>query len=110
MYRVSSKNVIFSMNKDNPPVVEVEAGSQIVFETCDCFENQIQSQNTIMTQLDWNRINPATGPVFINGAMPGDTLAIKIENIKIGSKGVMVTGPDLGVLGGSLKENFIKIK
>lgn len=109
MYRVSSKNVIFSMNKDNPPVVEVEAGSQIVFETCDAFENQIQSQNTIMNELDWERINPATGPIFVKGAMPGDTLVVRIENIKIGSQAVMLTGPNLGVLGDSLKENFIKI-
>jgi amidase len=109
MYRVSSKNVIFAMDKDNEPVAEVEAGSQIVFETCDCFENQIQSQNTIMNQLDWNRINPATGPVYINGAMPGDTLVVRIEDIKVGSQGVMLTGPNLGVLGESLKENFIKL-
>jgi len=97
------------MSKDNPPVLVLEAGSKIVFETCDCFENQIQSQDAIMNQLDWNRINPATGPLFINGAMPGDTLVVKIENIKVGHQGVMLTGPDLGVLGGSLKENLIKI-
>ncbi|WP_291636390.1 acetamidase/formamidase family protein [Clostridium sp.] len=109
MYKVSSKNVVFSMDKDKPPVAEVETGIQISFETCDCFENQIQSQDTIINQLDWNRINPATGPVFVKGAMPGDTLVVKIENIKIGSQGVMLTGPNLGVLGDSLKENFVKI-
>ena len=48
MYRVSSENVIFAMNKDNTPVAEVDLGTQIVFETCDCFENQIQSENTII--------------------------------------------------------------
>ena len=109
MYRVSSENVIFAMSKDNAPVGQVDAGSQIVFETCDCFENQIQSQNTIMNKLDWNRINPATGPIYINGAMPGDTLVVRIEDIKVGSQGVMLTGPNLGVLGDSLKETFIKI-
>jgi amidase len=109
MYRVSSKDVVFAMSKENVPVMKVEAGSQIVFETCDCFGNQIQSKNTIINQLDWNRINPATGPIFISGAMPGDTLVVRIDNIKVGSQGVMLTGPNLGVLGGSLKENFIKI-
>lgn len=109
MYTVSSKNVVFAMSKENIPVIQVETGSQIVFETCDCFENQIQSKNTIISQLDWNRINPATGPIYISGAMPGDTLVVRIDNIKVGSQGVMITGPDLGVLGGSLKENFIKI-
>jgi amidase len=109
MHRISSENVIFSMSKDNPPVAKFEPGSQIVFETCDCFENQIQSKDTIMTQLDWNRINPATGPIYINGAMPGDTLIVKIEDIKVGRQGVMLTGPDMGILGDTLKENYIKI-
>ena len=109
MYKVSSENVVYSMDKNNVPVADIEAGTQIVFETCDCFQNQIQSQNTIMNELDWERINPATGPIFIKGAMPGDTLVVKIQDIKIGSQAVMLTGPNLGVLGDSLKENFIKI-
>ena len=41
--------------------------------------------------------------------MPGDTLVVKIENIKIGSQAVMLTGPSLGVSGTSLKENYIKV-
>ena len=37
-------------------------------------ENQIQSQNTIMNNLNWDRINPATGSIFINEAMATKTV------------------------------------
>ncbi len=109
MYKVNSDKVIYSMNGKNAPVIEVEDGSKVIFETCDCFENQIQSESTVFEELDWDRINPATGPVFIRCAMPGDTLEIIIEDIKIGNQGVMSTGPNLGVMGDVLKKNSIKI-
>lgn len=109
MYKVSNKRVVYAMSSSNAPVMEVEPGAQIVFETCDCFENQIQSEETTFNEMDWNRINPATGPVYVKGAMPGDTLAVKIEDIKVGSQGVMLTGPGLGILGDRLTKNAIKI-
>lgn len=109
MYKVTSKNVVYKMSAKNAPAIEVEDNAQILFETYDCFENQIQSEDTVFEKLDWDRINPATGPVFIRGAEPGDTIAVKIEDIRIAAQGVMSTGPDLGVLGDRLKKNIIKI-
>lgn len=109
MYQVEKKNLIYAMSPDNPPVLRVEAGSEVTFETCDCFEDQIQSADTAFQELDWNRINPATGPVFVEGAEPGDILAVHIQKIEIGNQGVMVTGPNLGVMGFDLQENVIKM-
>ncbi len=39
--------------------------SRLIFETYDCFENQIDSEDVVFQELDWNRINPATGPVYL---------------------------------------------
>lgn len=109
MYRMSKRHMIYNMSANNLPVMRVENGSTLVFETCDCFEDQITSVDTPFSALDWNRINPATGPVYIEGAEPGDTLSVKIQSIKVGGDGVMVTGPGMGVLGDELKENSIRI-
>ncbi len=49
----------------------MEAGSRVVFETYDCFENQIQSENVAFQELDWNQINLA-GPGYVKGAELGD--------------------------------------
>lgn len=109
MHRVSKNDLIYSMSANNSPVLQVRDGDAIMFETCDCFEDQITSVDTPFNELDWNRINPATGPVYIEGAEPGDILAVTIDRIQIGDRGVMVTGPGLGVIGDDLQENFIRM-
>ena len=109
MYRVEKNNLIYAMSDQNKPALQVENGSTVVFETCDCFENQITSVDTPFNALDWDRINPATGPVFVEGAEPGDILEVKIEKIQLADKGVMVTGPGLGVIGEELSENAIRM-
>ena len=109
MYRVEKKNLIYAMSDQNKPVLSVPDGSTVVFETCDCFEDQITSSDTPFNELDWNRINPATGPVFVEGAEPGDILKVKIEKMQLADQGVMMTGPGLGVLGTELSENVIQM-
>jgi len=108
MYHVPKK-LIYDMSPTHKPALSVPSGSRLVFETCDCFEDQITSEQTPFQALDWTRINPATGPVFIEGADPGDILEVKIEKIEVRDYGVMVTGPDMGVLGDELTENSIRI-
>ncbi|MED1784176.1 acetamidase/formamidase family protein [Brevibacillus fortis] len=109
MYRVKKQDVIYAMSPENQPVLKVEAGSIVTFETCDCFEDQIQSADTVFQALDWNRINPASGPIYIEETEPGDILVVHIQKIEIKNQGVMVTGPDLGVMGFDLQENVIKM-
>lgn len=109
MYRIHKEHIIYAMSPENKPCMEVGIGSRLIFETYDCFENQIDSEDVVFQELDWNRINPATGPVYINGAEPGDILVVTIEKIKIAEKGVLTTGANLGVMGEELHENTVKI-
>ncbi|PEI66123.1 acetamidase [Bacillus wiedmannii] len=109
MYRIHKEHSIYAMSPENKPCMEVEIGSRLVFETYDCFENQIDSEDVVFQELDWNRINPATGPVYINDAEPGDILVVTIEKIKIAEQGVLTTGANLGVMGEELHENTVKI-
>jgi len=109
MIRVPKNHLIYAMATDNAPVLTAASGSTLVFETCDCFENQITSPDVEFKALDWSRINPATGPVFIEGAEVGDMLAVHIERISLNDRGVMVTGPGLGVIGDLLEENVIRM-
>lgn len=109
MHRIHKEHIIYAMSPENNPCIEVEIGSRLVFETYDCFENQIDSEDVVFQELDWNRINPATGPVHIKGAEPGDILVVTIEKIKIAEQGVLTTGANLGVMGDELNENTVKI-
>lgn len=96
--RITSDKTIFTMDKNNEPVLTAKSGDKIVFETCDCFSDVIRTEEDVVSGIDFNRVNPATGPLFIEDAMPGDVLKVKIIKIDIGKQGAVVTSPGLGRL------------
>ena len=103
------EGIIYEFNKVHKPIRTVPAGSTVTIQTYDCFQNQLQSAETEVTAIDWAKINPATGPLYVEGAEPGDVLKVKIEKIDIGDQGVMVVGPELGVMGHALTKMESKI-
>ncbi|HSJ39064.1 MAG TPA: acetamidase/formamidase family protein [Planococcus sp. (in: firmicutes)] len=109
MHKLSTNDVIYSFSRVNPPVLRVQSGDTVSIETFDCFTDQIQRADQEVSAIDWNRINPATGPVYVEGAEAGDLLKVTIDELEIGSQGVMITGPDLGVMGHRLKTMESKI-
>lgn len=101
--------IIYDFNKKHPPVITIESGTTIEIETYDCFKDQIMSADSVVSEMDWDQINPATGPIFIEGAKPGDVLKVKIEKIELAHQGVMLVGPNLGVMGHRITEMEAKI-
>ncbi|MHA6261172.1 acetamidase/formamidase family protein [Sporosarcina sp. CAU 1771] len=109
LHLTTESGIIYEFNQNNPHTGIVQSGATVTIETYDCFKNQIQSPETEVETVNWETINPATGPVFIDGAMPGDVLKVTIEKIEIGNQGVMVVGPELGIMGHTIKEMESKI-
>ena len=68
--KITKDRVVYAMSRDNAPVATISSGSEVLFETCDCFSDQITSADAVFNELDWQRINPATGPVYSNGRTP----------------------------------------
>src|SRR5438045_4368204 len=70
-----------------PPVMHVKSGEIIDTRTADCFGGAIQQPGDTLAKVKMD--NPLTGPFYIEGAEPGDTLAIKILQLDIdGNQGV----------------------
>jgi len=105
-YKVSKDTVVYAMSAHNKPVVTVDAPARIQFETWDCFSGQIQLDNAKFDGVDWNCINPATGPVYINGAEEGDILAVTIDKIETAEAGIVVCGKGVSVAGDSLQRSI----
>lgn len=99
MIVIKRERVIYQFSPDKEPVVRVKPGEPVVFETDDCFASQIHNEQDLVTEIDFSHINPATGPVAIEGAQPGDLLVVEIQDIEVGSTGFMVTIPDEGAFG-----------
>jgi amidase len=95
---------VLAMSRDARPAVHIPAGSRVHLETADCFAGQICGMEDVERGIDWDRINPATGPVFVKGAMPGDALSVRIIRIEVGRRGVMCTGGGWGALGDIIAE------
>ena len=109
MQKVSKDTVVYAMSARNKPVLHAEPGTQIRFDTWDALHGQVRSADNGFDGLDWNRVNPATGPVYINGAGVGDILSVKIDRIEIAQTGVVICGQGMGVMGASLDGNAVKI-
>jgi len=107
MQTISRDQAVYTMSKDNPPALTVKPGTTVLFETSDCFANQIQSE-TDYSGLDWNKVNPATGPLYVEGAEVGDVLSVKIEKIQVADQGLVFAEKGLGVLGHRLEGTYVK--
>ncbi|MDF3040067.1 MAG: acetamidase/Formamidase family protein, partial [Thermomicrobiales bacterium] len=71
---------VFSRYVD--PVATVKPGETVAIYTADAFENQITKPDDVPSQILGSYLNPQTGPIYVDGAEPGDTLAVKIESIE----------------------------
>lgn len=98
MIFVSKEQHVFSLSGEAVPVAHVRAGQTVRLETSDCFAGQISAPGEAPDAVDWARINPATGPVFVEGAQPGDVLSVLVERIEVAPRGVMAVSPEFGVL------------
>ena len=103
MQKISKDNIIYAMSAQNPPVLRIDPGTTVRFETHDALHGQIQSQSGGFDGLDWSRVNPATGPVYVNNAQPGDALSVRIDRIEVADSGVVLCGAGMGVMGHALE-------
>jgi formamidase len=66
------------------PVVEVDPGDRVVYETRDAVDGQLSPSATTadVGNINLNVVHPLTGPVFVKGAEPGDLLEAKLLAIE----------------------------
>jgi len=97
------------MSAENKPVLFVEPGAEVLFETWDALNGQVKSADGGLDGLDWSRVNPASGPLFINGAQPGDILSVRVDKIDVEDTGFLICGEGSGVMGRVLKGTTVKV-
>ncbi|MDR1703104.1 MAG: acetamidase/formamidase family protein [Clostridiales bacterium] len=107
MLRIPKENNIIVMSRENAPAARAKSGDTVIFETADAFGGQITSEADVFSSIGWDRVNPATGPLYIEGAEPGDCLKVDILDIKAGGKAAMVMSPGFGILEASAEKSFV---
>lgn len=85
---------------DIPPALRVDPDDTVVLETRDALDGAITPQTSAadLHRVDLDLVHPLTGPVFINGAEPGDLLEVHILDIAPQPFGFTVIVPGFGFL------------
>jgi formamidase len=93
---------------DIPPVVRCDPGDEVVLETRDAFDGQMGPDATLATVAAPNLdvVHPLTGPVFVEGAQPGDLLEVEILDVEADRYGYTVQVPGFGFLRDVFPEPF----
>ncbi|HYY89249.1 MAG TPA: acetamidase/formamidase family protein, partial [Chloroflexota bacterium] len=83
-----------------PPIVRANPGDRVVLDTRDAVDGQLTSQSTAadVARTNLDLVHPLTGPVYINGAEPGDLLEVLILQVEPASFGFTAQLPGFGFL------------
>lgn len=81
---VRPESFSYVFNPYREPVASVKPGDRVVIHTEDAFESRIKSADDLPSKAlaTAKFLNPQTGPIAVEGAEPGDTLAVRIERIE----------------------------
>ena len=88
LVRIGKENHIHKMSINNKPCISVKDGTRLVFECWDALEGRSKEyfdNPHVARGNDYS--NPATGPIFIEGALPGNALEIEIHDIRLSKSG-----------------------
>jgi len=94
---------------DIPPVLRVDPGERVVLETLDALDGQITPSTTVadVAKVNLDVVHPLTGPVYVNGAEPGDLLEINIVDVEPAEFAFTTQIPGFGFLRDVFTEPYI---
>jgi acetamidase/formamidase len=97
-------------SNDREPVVTVQSGAELTLEVPDASAGQIGPGSGIdaVVNLDFDRVNPTCGPIKIEGAHPGDVLAVEILRMEMSAHGWTAIFPGFGLLADQFTRPWLK--
>src|SRR3954471_1605527 len=103
--------VHFTWDAGNDPVITIGSGDTVVMTTRDVSDNQVtpESDANVIATLDWDRVYPLAGPIAVDGAGPGDTLAVEILDLHTQGWGWTAVLPGLGLLPDDFPDAYLRI-
>jgi acetamidase/formamidase len=89
-----------------PPVLTIAPGTSVEFEVFEASGGQLSPASSVddVGRMDFGRINPVTGPVFVDGAEPGDVLKVTLLSFAPSGWGWTANIPGFGLLADDFKD------
>ena len=101
----------FGWDNSFPPKVTVSSGTSIKIQTLDSSASQLSASSTLqdLIDLDFGKVNPVTGPIFVEGAEPGDAIKVTFEEFAPSGWGWTGNIPGFGLLADQFTEPALHI-
>jgi acetamidase/formamidase len=98
-------------NRATPPVLTIAPGDSVEFHPLDASGGQITARSTVadLARLDFARVNPVVGPVFIDGAQPGDAIKATLLSFSPSGWGWTANIPGFGLLADQFREPALHV-
>jgi acetamidase/formamidase len=98
-------------DRDLAPIATIAPGDEITVETVDAGDGQLTADSVAadVPGLDFDRVNPVTGPFAVEGARPGDALVIDILDMSVGSWGWTACIPGFGLLADDFPDPHLRV-
>lgn len=97
-HRLSRQQIVYALDRVSVPALQIDSGDTVVFETFDARTGTIQSDADLLDEPHPMGSNPATGPVYVRGAEPGDGLRVTIQAIDLADSGFLAVKKGQGLL------------
>ncbi len=93
------------------PALEVASGEDVLLHVRDASDEQIHERSGVedVSKLDFAHVNPVSGPIFVKGARPGDTLEVELLEFRPSGWGWTAIIPGFGLLADEYPEPWLRI-
>jgi amidase len=102
MKRLDREHRIYVLDPQGEPAIAIDSGEELIVETWDAFEG-IRDPNVLEAR---SLKGPATGPIYVNGAEPGDSLRVDFISIRPKEGAAHMVMPGRGFLDQEFTEAY----
>ena len=105
-YTIHGAHHHFGWDRSIPPVETVAPGSSVYLECLDSSAGHFQPSSTVgdIATFDFSRTNPVTGPIYVDGAEPGDAIKVTLDGFAPSGFGWTANIPGFGLLADQFKD------
>lgn len=109
-YTLDSENSHARFSSEIPPVLTVPSGAVVEVFTKEATDGQLDVNSTAedLATISFDPIHPLTGPVYVEGAQPGDVLAVTLHELEVGEWGWTGVFPGFGFLPEDFPDPYLK--
>ncbi len=98
-------------DKTVPPIAAIGSGDIVSFDVLDASNGQITASSTTpdVTTMAFDQVDQVAGPIYVDGAQPGDTLEVELLSFEPGDWGWTASIPGFGLLADQFPDPYLRI-